>query len=261
MQVHRNEITTGILVLATFAGFIAVLVLVGMPGLIEPMNTYRIYFDNAGGIRQGAPVLLAGREIGKVTAMTSPVPLEKRPVGHPDYEVSIDVEVARDSEIYKNVTVRLTQQGIMGVEVIDFIQGDVNSGRAENHTEFVGERVPEISEAITDDLKRLTGPGSDLALTLRNVKELTEPDGNLALTLQNVQYLTERDSDMALTLKGTKTFMETLNHSQISQVVTNAAQLTDTLKREPWRLLWPSTKSYPEDSNAPSEKKTKVKRH
>ena len=221
MQIHKNEITTGILVLVTFGVFLAILVVIGMPGLIKPLNTYRIYYDNADGIRPGAPVLLAGREIGKVTSLQSPVPLDKRPDGHPDYEVSIDVEVARNAEVYRTVTVHLTQQGLMGQEVIDFVHGDESSGLAQNHTEFVGERVPEISEMVADNMKRLTGPDSDLALTIKNAK----------------------------------TFMETLNNSQIPQVIQNAAQFTDTLKREPWRLLWPATKAYPGDEKNPPVKK------
>lgn len=221
MQIHKNEITTGILVLVTFGALLAILVVIGMPGLIKPLNTYRIYYDNAEGIRPGAPVLLAGREIGKVTGLKSPVPLEQRPAGHPDDEVSIDVEVSRDAEIYRTVTVHLTEQSLMGQEVIDFVHGDPGSGLAENHTEFVGERVPEISEMVADNVKRLTGPDSDLALTIKNAK----------------------------------VFMETLNSSQIPQVIQNAAQLTDTLKREPWRLLWPGTKSYPGDEKAPPAKK------
>ena len=139
MQIHKNEITTGILVLVTFGVLLAILVVIGMPGLIRPLNTYRIYYDNADGIRPGAPV-----------------------------------------------------------------------------------RVPEISEMVADNVKRLTGPSSDLALTIKNAK----------------------------------TFMETLNSSKVPQVIDNANQLTDTLKREPWRLLWPATKSYAGDEKAlPSKKK------
>ena len=225
MQIHKNEITTGILVLVTFSVLITVLVIIGMPGVIKPLNTYRIYYDDAEGIRPGAPVLLAGREIGKVTNLKSPVPMDQRPSGHADYEVSIDVEVARDAQIYHTETVHLTEQSLMGQEVIDFVHGDETSGLAENHAEFVGERVPEISEMVADNMKRLTGPGSDLALTIKNAK----------------------------------TFMETLNNSQIPQVIQNAAQLTDTLKREPWRLLWPATKSYPGDEKTvtvPAKKKS-----
>jgi ABC-type transporter Mla subunit MlaD len=164
-------------------------------------------------------VLLAGREIGKVTELQSPVPLHKRPEGHPDYEVSIDVQVSTKAAIYRNVTVRLTQQGLMGQQVIDFIRGDASTGLAENHTQFTGLRVPDLSEAVAAHMERLTGPGSDLALTIKNTKML----------------------------------METLNESEIPEVIRNTEQLTDTLKREPWRVLWPSTKAYPEDGEEDPE--------
>jgi len=249
MQIRQNEITTGILVLGTCGIFVAFLVVIGMPGLIKPLNTYRIYVDNAEGIRPGAPVLLAGREIGKVMALKSPVPLEKRPVGHSDYEVSIDVRVATDAEIYQTVTVHLTQQGLMGQEVIDFVKGDPRSGLAENHTEFVGTRVPDLSESVSDNMTRLTGPDSDLAHTIKNVQGLTAPDSDLALSIANLKQLTGPEADLSLTLKKTNSFMGTLNDSHISQVILNTEQLTDTLKRQPWRLFWPSTKSYPSDKD------------
>jgi ABC-type transporter Mla subunit MlaD len=221
MQIHKNEITTGLLVLVTFGVLLTVLVVIGMPGVIHPLNTYRIYYDNAQGIRPGAPVLLAGREIGKVAVLQSPVPLDKRPKGHADFEVSIDVEVAKDAEIYRNVSVLLTQQGLMGQQVIDFVRGDANLGLAENKTEFVGERVPNITESVAENMKRLTGPESDLALTIKNAK----------------------------------TFMESLNKSKIQKVIKNTEQFTDTLKREPWRLLWPAKKVYSGDEPPAEEKK------
>jgi len=254
MQIRQNEITTGLLVLVTFGVFLAILVIIGMPGLIQPLNTYRIYFDNAEGIRPGAPVLLAGREIGKVISLKSPIPLTKRPTGHPDDEVSIDVQVARDAEIYRNVTVRLTQQSLMGQEVIDFVRGDESTGLAKNHTEFTGERVPDISESVADNMTRLTGPESDLAHTIQNMKRLTEPDSELSLAVANFEHLTGPDADLSLTLRNTKIFMETLNGSHVRQVIDNTQQLTDTLKREPWRLVWPSTKVYPSDKEGPSAK-------
>jgi phospholipid/cholesterol/gamma-HCH transport system substrate-binding protein len=206
MQIHKNELGTGILVLVTLGILIAVLLVVGMPGVVRPLKTYRIYYDNANGIRPGAPVLLAGREIGKVTLLESPVALDKRPKDHADFEVSIDVQVAKDATIYRNATARLTQQGLMGQQVIDFVRGDANTGLAENHSEFVGDRVPDITESVNENMKRLTGPESDLALTIKN----------------------------------TKTFVAMLNKSPIPQVIENAEQLTDVLKKEPWRLLWPS---------------------
>ncbi len=48
-------------------------------------------------------------------------------------------------------------------------------------------------------------------------------------------------------------FMDTLNHSQVKETIQNAEQMTDTLKREPWRLIWPSTKSYGSDKDKDKE--------
>ena len=76
MQLQRNEILTGLLVLATVAVLTGILILLGAPGLFRPLVTYRIYMDNAAGIKLGAPVLLAGRKIGQVEKLYSPVSKE-----------------------------------------------------------------------------------------------------------------------------------------------------------------------------------------
>src|SRR5438046_10715957 len=73
MQLRRNEVLTGLLVVATLAVLTGVLVLLGAPGLFRPLVSYKINFDNAAGIKLGAPVLLAGRKIGQVAALYSPV--------------------------------------------------------------------------------------------------------------------------------------------------------------------------------------------
>ncbi len=76
MQLRRNEILTGLLVLSTVAALTGVLILLGAPGLFKPLITYSIYLDNAAGIKLGAPVLLAGRKIGQVENLYSPVTRE-----------------------------------------------------------------------------------------------------------------------------------------------------------------------------------------
>src|ERR1700693_3769937 len=77
MQLQRNEILTGLLVVGTVAVITGVLILLGAPGLFRPLLTYRIYLDNAAGIKLGAPVLLAGRKIGQVDKLYSPVSKEE----------------------------------------------------------------------------------------------------------------------------------------------------------------------------------------
>src|SRR5213593_1950566 len=77
MQLRRDEIMTGLLVVGTVAVIAFVLILLGAPGLFRPLVTYRIYVDNAAAIKLGAPVMLAGRKIGQVQKLFSPVSREE----------------------------------------------------------------------------------------------------------------------------------------------------------------------------------------
>lgn len=208
MQINRSEISTGILVLVTMAILGGVLVVIGMPGVLTPMNTFYVSFDNAAGLRPGDPVLLAGRQIGEVTGLVSPVPVADRPDSHPDYEVLIEVKVERDACVRSLITTRLYQQGLMGQMVIDFIQGTETSPVAPDNSTFVGERVPQISELVATNIERLTGGTSDIAISMQNVRQLTE----------TVKRETSGTSDLAVSMD-------------------NLRQFTETVNREPWRLL------------------------
>src|SRR5437879_11962349 len=77
MQLQKNEIMSGLLVVVTVVVLSFVLVLLGAPGLVRPLVTYKIYVDNAAGIKQGAVVMLAGRKIGQVQKLFSPVSREE----------------------------------------------------------------------------------------------------------------------------------------------------------------------------------------
>src|SRR5438552_6670988 len=125
MQLQRNEIMTGLLVIGTIAVVAFLLVLLGAPGLFRPLVTYKIYFDNAAGIKQGAPVMLAGRKIGQVQKLYSPVsPKEEKQaeaaataINQPEanastsasatpskrrYEVRGDVRVDKNARAYRD---------------------------------------------------------------------------------------------------------------------------------------------------------------
>src|SRR5580765_2785942 len=133
MQLHKNEIMTGLLVVGTVAVLIFVLVLLGAPGLFRPLVTYKIYVDNAAGIKQGAPVMLAGRKIGQVQKLFSPVSKEEErraeeaaaafnlpepgttptDANKPKYQARIDVQVDRNAVVYRDAKTRLMQLGLL----------------------------------------------------------------------------------------------------------------------------------------------------
>ena len=304
MQLQRNEIMTGLLVIATIAVVAFVLVLLGAPGLFRPLVTYKIYVDNAAGIKQGAPVMLAGRKIGQVQKLFSPVsPEEEKRAqeadaavhppepnasptpsnGKPKFEARIDVQVDKSARVYRDARARLMQLGLLGDMAIDITQGTENSGRAKDGEMFAGERTPDLGDAAAkmlevikpvaaeatntmkdlqqtaQNLNRLTDENSELTLALGQFKtfgthlvDLTAPESALSHSLTEIEKittsLTENDN-IEVTLQNLRTSSEKLKTtvSDLGPVGENLKEFSATIKAQPWRLIWPSTKKYPED--------------
>jgi ABC-type transporter Mla subunit MlaD len=311
MQLQRNEILTGLLVIGTIAVVAFLLVLLGAPGLFRPLVTYRIYFDNAAAIKQGAPVMLAGRKIGQVQKLYSPVspkeekqaqdaeaavhprqpntsPIPSPTAGKPRFEVRVDVQVDKNAKVYRDAKTRLMQLGLLGDMAIDITQGTEASGRAKDGEMFAGERTPDLGEAAAkmleviepvaaeatntmkdlqqtaQNLNRLTDENSELTLALGQFKtfgehlsDLTGPDSALSHSLANIEKistsLTENDN-IEVTLRNLRTSSEKLKLAvtDFGPAGENIKQFSETIKTQPWRLIWPTTKKYAEASPTPA---------
>jgi ABC-type transporter Mla subunit MlaD len=304
MQLQRNEIMTGVLVVGTVAILAFVLILLGAPGLFRPLVTYKVYFDNASGIKIGAPVMLAGRKIGQVQKLFSPVsPEEDRRAreiaaalnpsqpeatptpspGKPVYEVRIDVQVDKKAVVYRDAHARLMQLGLLGDMAIDITQGTESSGRAKDGEVFAGERVPDFSEAAasllevikpvaseatstlkdlqttSQNLSRLTDENSELNVALGEFKtfgehlvDLSAPDGALSHSLNNIEKISTdltANNNIAVSLQNFRDSSERLKATMndLGPAGRNIKDFSETVKTQPWRLIWPSTKKYPEE--------------
>ena len=315
MQLRRNEILTGLLVLTTVAILTGILILLGAPGLFRPLVTYKIYMDNAAGIKLGAPVLLAGRKIGQVEALFSPVSQQDAaqadaaanvikqasPAPTPDggppkpkYEARIDVQVDQNAAVFKDARARLITLGLLGETAIDFTQGNESSGLAKDGETFVGERVPDFGESIAKMLeivqpvaKEATTTLKELQTTAQNLSKITDESSQLNMALaqmrtfaENLTTMTSTDSPLQLALKNVERVSNNLGQitndlsandnitvtlenfrdsseklkstmndlaPDLRDTGTNVKELTETVKRQPWRLVWPSTKEYPGD--------------
>jgi ABC-type transporter Mla subunit MlaD len=311
MQLQRNEIMTGLLVIGTIAVVAFLLVLLGAPGLFRPLVTYKIYFDNAVGIKQGAPVMLAGRKIGQVQKLYSPVsPEEEKRAeeaaaaikppepnagpnpsptpGKPRFEVRIDVQVDKSAKVYRDAKTRMIQLGLLGDMAIDITQGTEKSGRAKDGEIFAGERTPDLGEAAAkmlevikpvaaeatntmkdlqqtaQNINRLTDENSELTLALgqfktfgQHLSDLTAPDSALSHSLTNIEKistsLTENDN-IEVTLRNLRNSSEKLKiaTTELEPAGQNIKEFSETIKTQPWRLIWPSTKKYVEASPTPA---------
>jgi len=85
----------------------------GTTGLFTPKITLRSYFDNAQGLRNGAPVRLQGVDIGNVTAVRV-VNRPRTPV-----EVVMRVNTKYGFNIRKDSVTSLSTAGVLGETFID----------------------------------------------------------------------------------------------------------------------------------------------
>ncbi len=333
MTIFRPEIRTGLLVVISLVVLVGALLYLGAPGVFVKQNTYWIYVENAAGLKQGGNVAVAGRRVGQVVRLFSPVPESERPAGFPKHEVLIEVRVDRSARIYKDVKVMLTQSGLLGEQFIDFTAGVEEKGLATDGARFLGERpagldqaIPMVLERIDPALKKVTetlnslqgtaenltkltaehgevqvllgqfrevgtnlnslsGNNGPLQRSLENVEHLTSDEGRLGQALANVSKLTGEDSSLTKTLKNTEKFTANLSNNkdidvtlhnfraaseklnqtmdslsgQFTAIGGNLEQATDTVKHQPWRLIWPTTKKYPEEAIGPTPTVRKAK--
>jgi ABC-type transporter Mla subunit MlaD len=317
MQLRRNEIMTGLLVVGTVAIVVFVLILLGAPGLFRPLVTYKVYVDNAAGIKLGAPVMLAGRKIGQVQKLFSPVSREEDrraqeaaavihppdanaspapPDGKPKFEARIDVQVDKSAVVYRDARTNLMQLGLLGEMAIDFTQGTETSGRAHDGEMFTAERTPDFSEAAAkmlevikpvaaeatstmkeleataQNLNKITDENSELNQALAQFKtfgehlvDLSKPDGSLSLSLKNIQQISSdlaADHNLEVTLQNFRDSSEKLKATirDLGPAGQNIKEFTETVKSQPWRLLWPSTKKSPSASPTPGEQTITVRK-
>ena len=212
---------TGLLVIGTIAVVVFVLVLLGAPGLFRPLVTYKIYFDNAAAIKQGAPVMLAGRKIGQVQKLFSPVSREEdkraqeaaaaihppepsaspTPAdGKPKFEARVDVQVDKNALVYRDARARLMQLGLLGDMAIDMTQGTDSSGRARDGEVFAGERNPDLGEAASKMLEIIKPVATEATTTMKELQQ----------TAQNINHITDENSELNQALGQFKTFGEHL---------------------------------------------------
>lgn len=256
MNILRQEVRTGLLVVLTLAVIVVVVLYLGAPGVFVPQHTYRVYFDNASGIKQGADVLLAGRKVGRVKNLYSPVPEAQRPT--PTTEALIEVQVSAYAKIYNSVKVRMVQNGLLGEQVIDFASGEEASGLAKDGASFIGVRPGGLQDAVpmvldkidpvltkatttldslqitSDNLAKLTETGADLPVALSefrqfgtNLKEMSGTEGALKKSLANIEAMTGEGGKIDKTVTN---FQELSGpDSSLTKALRNAEKFTDNL--------------------------------
>ncbi|MGH8094300.1 MAG: MlaD family protein, partial [Chthoniobacterales bacterium] len=193
--------------------------------------------------------------------------------------------------VYKKSDVRLMTLGLLGDTAIDISGGNDHAGKAEAGQVFVGNRVPDFSEAIarllgivqpvateatatlkdlqnavahiskiTDDNGPLTLGLAQFKIFTEHLNELTAPDSSLSKSLAHIEDLSNqltKNDNITVTLANFRDSSEQLKAAldilgpDLKATLRNTKDFTATIRTQPWRLIWPSTKKYPEEEATP----------
>src|ERR1043166_3194028 len=119
-------------------------------------------------------------------------------------------------------------------------------------------------ERTAQNLSKITEQNSELNQALGKFKEfgthlvdLTAPEGPLTESLNNLETITNsltENDNIKVTLQNFRDSSEKLKSTMrdLAPVGPNIAEFSETIKTQPWRLILPSTKKYPEKSPPPA---------
>ena len=146
-QLKWSQLKVGLTVLAASITLgILILLMSGTGGIFTHKILLKSYFDNAGGLREGAPVRLQGVDIGNVTRIrvVSDPSLKLTPV-----EVLMKVNTQYHQSLRRDSTTTLATAGVLGETYLD-----INSAQAKGPEVQEGDTLPTQEAPQIEDVVR-----------------------------------------------------------------------------------------------------------
>jgi phospholipid/cholesterol/gamma-HCH transport system substrate-binding protein len=145
-QLKWSQLKVGLTVLAASITLgILVLLMSGTGGVFTKKIAIRSYFDNAGGLREGAPVRLQGVDIGNVSKI--------RVVSDPSHrltpvEVTMKVNTQYHSNLHKDSFTLLATAGVLGETYIDIDSSQASGPEARPGDVLPTRETPDIQDVV-----------------------------------------------------------------------------------------------------------------
>ena len=145
-QLKWSELRVGITVVISSVTLAVLLLLMsGTTGLFVRKITLKSYFDNAGGLRVGAPVRLAGVDIGNVSKIRIVPDKDKRltPV-----EVMLKVSTKYAFDLRRDSTTSLDTAGVLGETYIDIDSSQAAGPPVQDGDTLAARFHPDFQEVV-----------------------------------------------------------------------------------------------------------------
>jgi phospholipid/cholesterol/gamma-HCH transport system substrate-binding protein len=143
-QLQWSRLRVGITVLVAALMLIAVIFLIGSTSLFTSQIYLKTYFDNAEGLRKGAPVRLQGVDIGNVVRLGVDASKPLTPV-----EVVMKVNTRYRNFIRKDSTAVLSTAGVLGETFVDIDSSKATGSSADDGNILPSYNPPGIQSALS----------------------------------------------------------------------------------------------------------------
>ena len=143
-QLKWSQLRVGLTVLiASVTLAVLIFLMSGTGGWFTRKITLRSYFDNAGGLREGAPVRLAGVDIGNVTFVRIVGGKPLTPV-----EVTMKVNTKYSFNLRKDSVTLLSTAGILGETYVDVDSSTAKGAEATDGDTLAARNQPDIQDVV-----------------------------------------------------------------------------------------------------------------
>jgi phospholipid/cholesterol/gamma-HCH transport system substrate-binding protein len=143
-QLKWSQLRVGLTVLvASVTLAVLIFFMSGTGGWFTRKITLRSYFDNAGGLREGAPVRLAGVDIGNVTSVRVINGQPATPV-----EVTMKVNTKYSFSLRKDSITVMSTAGILGETFVDIDSATAKGVEAKNGDILQSRGQPDVQDVV-----------------------------------------------------------------------------------------------------------------
>lgn len=170
-QVSWAQLRVGVLVIVSLSIFaMGIFFISGRVGFLSRRYTLKAYFSDAGGLREGGEVELAGLAVGNVNR------IQISPYSDPGRAVEVVLRVARSfqNQIRADSTATLETSGLLGEKHVDISRGSPDQavvpdgGVVKTHEEADIKKIVQNTNDVISNLRVLSSKLNDVAAQIQS---------------------------------------------------------------------------------------------
>ena len=170
-EIQWSQLRVGALVMVAMAVLVGLILLMSSSsgGLFARRLALRVYFENAAGVKDGAPVTLEGVTIGNVIHVRVVPDRNPTPV-----EVTMQVGREYQNRLHTDSTASIAQAGVLGDSYVDLSSAHASGPQPGDNAELKASGSPSIQDVIRtsqvsiDEIATLTRKVETLVDTLNS---------------------------------------------------------------------------------------------